>query len=99
MRPVLVVNLIFAGAVVIFVGAQVPHEFELARQGAINELLEFKATIWSVCELVVLAASLFAFRGGLMARIAWLGFAGNFAPSLLAALFVLTFEFKCCGLL
>jgi hypothetical protein len=57
-------------------------------------------TIWSSFELVTLVASALALRAWLPAKIvAWIGFAGNFLLSLLAGLFVLTFEFQCCGYL
>ena len=100
MGPVLVVNLLFGAIALIFAGPQIPREIELARMGAIDKLIEFKATLWSLFELVALIASAIAFRGGLSAKtVAWIGFAGNFALSVLAALFALTFEFKCCGYL
>jgi hypothetical protein len=90
--------LLFAAIALIFAGPQIPREIELARMGAIDRLIEFKATLWSLFELVALIASAIAFRGGLSAKtVAWIGFAGNFALSVLAALIAQTFEFKCCG--
>ena len=100
MRPVLVANLIFAISVLQFVLRYLPGEFAYIGSGAASELFDYKNTILATFETVTLLASLLAFRGGLAAMvIAWVGFAGNAVLSALAALFALTFKFKCCGYL
>ena len=93
--PVLVVNLVFAGVTLVFLAPQLPHEITYVLSGGPTELLDYKVTIGSVTELIVLLSSALAFRGILAAKIlAGIGFAWNFALSLLVLLFALTFEFK-----
>jgi hypothetical protein len=100
MRPVLIVNLLFAVGILAFVVPYLPQELASIRAGEATELFDYKNAILTAFETATLLASAFALRGALFAEIiAWFGFAGNFALSLLAMLFVLTFEFKCCGYL
>jgi hypothetical protein len=100
MAPVLVVNLLLAVAVLIFVLSYLPDEIADIRAGDATELFDYKNSILTVFELVTLIASAVAFRGGVAAKtFAWIGFAGNFALSVLVVQFALTLEFKCCGYL
>ena len=100
MRAVLVVNLMFAVGILWSVAAYVPSEVIFARSDPDSDWFDYKNTILTVFEAVTFSASLLAFRVAAAAKIVtWAGFAGNFALSLLAALFALTFEFKCCGYL
>jgi hypothetical protein len=100
MRPILVANLLFAAAVLIFVVPQLPEELRYIRAGEATELFDCKNTILTAVELTTLVASVLAWCGFFAGKIvAWIGFAGNFALSLMAMQFVLTFKFKCCGYL
>jgi hypothetical protein len=100
MRPVLLINLLFAVGVLIFVVPNVPEEVSDIRFGMTSEFFDYKNVVLTLFEAVTLSSSALAFRGWLPAKIvAWLGFFGNFLLSLLAVLFALTFEFKCCGYL
>jgi hypothetical protein len=100
MWQVLLVNLICAAAVLYLVVPYLPGEIAFIREGEASELLDYKNTILTAFETVSLLASGFAWRGVLLGKIiAWIGFAGNFMLSLAAALFFMTFEFKCCGYL
>jgi hypothetical protein len=86
-RPVLAVNILFALGMLIGAGQLIREEPSLGLS-------------LCVAELVVLAGSALGFRGWLSAKIiAWIGFAVHFTLSLATLLFVLTFEFKCCGYL
>jgi hypothetical protein len=68
------------------------------RAGDAVELFDYKNTILTALELATLAASVTAWRGWLPGRVAaWVGFGGNLLLSIAAALFFMTFEFKCCG--
>jgi hypothetical protein len=87
MRPVLAVNILFALGMLIGASQLIREE-------------PFLGLSLCVAELVVLTGSAFGFRGWLSAKIiAWIGFAVHFTLSLAVMLFVLTFEFKCCGYL
>jgi hypothetical protein len=98
--PVLIVNLLLAVAVLLFALSYLPDEIADIRAGDATELFDYKSSILTVFETVTLIASGLAFRRGLTAKtLAWVGFAGNFALSVLVVLFALTFEFKCCGYL
>lgn len=98
MRPVLIVNLVFASWVLWSVAANVPHEIAFAWSDPDSGWFDYKDTILTAFETPTFLASLLAFRGLTAAKIvAWLGFAGNFAISVWAL--TLTFEFKCCGYL
>ena len=100
LAPVLVINLLFAGGTLVVLGPQLPTEITYLLSGAPTELLDYKVTIGCVTELIVLLCSALAFRGAIAAKIvAGVGFAWNFALTLLVLLFALTFEFKCCGYL
>jgi hypothetical protein len=100
MRPALVVNFVFAAGVLWSAAPYVVSEVTFALSDPDSDLLDYKNTVLTGFEGVTVLASLLAFRGPVAARVvAWLGFAGNFALSLAAALFALTFEFKCCGYL
>ena len=100
MWPVLLVNLIGAAAVLWLVVPYLPGEIAYIREGEPTELSDYKNTILTAFEAVTLTASGFAWRGVLLGKIiAWIGFAGNFMLSLAAALFFMTFTFKCCGYL
>ena len=100
MRPVLLLNLFFAAGVLVFVAPYLPQEIAYIRSGAATEAFDYKNVILTAFEGATAIASLLAFRGLLLGKIvAWMGFAGNFGLSLIAALFVLTFEMKCCGYL
>jgi hypothetical protein len=100
MRPVLLVNLICAAAVLYLVVPYLPGEIAFIREGEANELFDYKNTILTAFETIAVIASVFAWRGVLVAKIiAWIRFAGNFILSLAAALFFMTFKFKCCGYL
>jgi hypothetical protein len=100
MWPVLLVNLICAAAVLYLVVPYLPGEIAFIREGEASELLDYKNTILTAFETIAVIASAFAWRGALLGKIiAWMGFAGNFMLSLAAALFFMTFEFKCCGYL
>jgi hypothetical protein len=100
MWPALAVNFVFAAGVLWSVAPYVVSEVTFALSDPDSDLLDYKNTILTVFESVTALGSLLAFRNLMAARIvAWLGFAGNFGLSLAAALFALTFEFKCCGYL
>jgi len=100
MRPVLLVNLLCAAAVLYLVVPYLRGEIAFIREGAASELFDYKNTILAVFETVSLIGSAFAWWGALWGKIiAWIGFAGNFILSLAAALFFMTFKFKCCGYL
>jgi hypothetical protein len=100
MRPILIVNLLFAAAVLILVVPQLPEELRYILAGEASEPFDCKNTILTAVELTTLGASVLAWCGFFAGKIvAWIGFAGDFALSLLAALFVATFQFKCCGYL
>jgi hypothetical protein len=100
MRPVLLVNLICAAAVLYLVVPYLPGEIAFIREGEARELFDYKNTILTAFETIAVSASAFAWRGALLGKIiAWLGFVGNFMLSLAAALFFMTFKFKCCGYL
>ena len=100
MWPALVVNLVFAAGVLLSVAPYVASEITFAWSDPDADVMDYKNTVLTGFETVTALASLIAFRGLLAAKvIAWLGFAGNFVLSLLALLFALTFEFKCCGYL
>ena len=98
MRPVLIVNFLFAGGVLWSVAASVPSEFAFAWSDPDSGWFDYKNTILTIFETMTFLASLLAFRRLRAAKIvAWFGFAGNLG----VAVFVLTltFEFKCCGYL
>ncbi len=100
MRPVLLVNLICAVAVLYLVVPYLPGEIAFIRGGETSELFDYKNTILTAFETVLLLGSAFAWCGALLGKvIAWIGFAGNFMLSLAAALCFMTFKFKCCGYL
>jgi hypothetical protein len=100
MWPVLLVNLLCAVGVLWLVVPYLPGEIAFIREGEASELFDYKSTILTAFETVTLLASGFAWRGMLLGNVlAWIGFAGNFALSLAAALFFMTFKFKCCGYL
>ena len=100
MRPVLVVNLLFALGILVFVWPYLPSEVVYIWHGGAAELFDYKNSILTAFALATLAAAVSAWRGWRPAKIvAWVGFAGNFALSLMALQFVLTFKFKCCGYL
>ena len=100
MRPVLLVNLLCAAAVLYLVMPYLPGEITFIREGEASELFDYKNTILAVFETIAVIASAFAWCGALWGKIiAWIGFAGNFVLSLVAALFFMTFKFKCCGYL
>ena len=100
MRPVLLVNLLCAAAVLYLVLPYLRGEIAFIREGEASELFDYKNTILTVFETVSLIGSGFAWWGALWGKIiAWIGFAGNFMLSLVAALFFMTFKFKCCGYL
>jgi hypothetical protein len=100
MAPVLIVNLLFGAAVLAFVVPYLPNELAYIRSGGASELFDYKNAIVTAFEIVTLLVSALAFRGALPAKIgAWIGFAGNFALSLFAVVFALTFKFTCCGYL
>ena len=100
MRPVLLVNLLCAAAVLYLVVPYLPGEIAFIREGEASELFDYKNTILTAFETVSLIGSAFAWWGALWGKIiAWIGFAGNFILSLAAALFFMTFKFKCCGYL
>jgi len=100
MGPALSVNLVFAAGVLWSVAAYVPSEVTFAWSDPDSDWFDYKNTILTAFETATLLASLLAFRGPATMRIAaWIGFVGNFALSVVAALFALTFEFKCCGYL
>ncbi len=100
MRPILVVNLLFAAGISVFVWPYLADEIAYIWRGRATELFDYKNSILAVFGLAMVAASVFAWRGWRPAEIAaWIGFAGNFVLSLMAIQFVLTFKFKCCGYL
>jgi hypothetical protein len=100
MWPVLLVNLLFVAAVLFVVLPYLPGEVAYIREGEASELFDYKNVILTAFESVTLLASVLAFCGVLLGKIvAWIGFGGNFALSILAIQFSLTFEFKCCGYL
>ena len=100
MWPALVVNFVFAAGVLWSVAPYVVSEVTFAWSDPDADLFDYKNTILTSFEAMTVLGSLLAFRDLLAARIAaWLGFAGNFALSVVAAVFALTFEFKCCGYL
>jgi hypothetical protein len=100
MRPILVVNVLFGLAVLAFVWPYLPDELVDIRAGDAVELFDYKNTILTALELATLAASVTAWRGWLPGRVAaWVCFGGNLLLSIAAALFFMTFEFKCCGYL
>jgi hypothetical protein len=100
MHPVLLVNLLCAVAVLLLVVPYLPGEVAFIREGEASELFDYRNTLLTVFETAALIASPFAWRGALLGKIvAWTGFAGNFLLSVAAALFFLTFKFKCCGYL
>jgi hypothetical protein len=100
MGPVLLVNLLCAAAVLYLVVPYLPGEIAFIREGEASELLDYKNTILTAFETTAVIGSAFAWRGALLGKIiAWIGFAGNFMLSLAAALFFMTFTFKCCGYL
>ncbi|HEU0216677.1 MAG TPA: hypothetical protein VFQ90_08450 [Stellaceae bacterium] len=100
MRPVLMVNLLCAIAVLCFVVPYLPGEIGFIGEGEASELFDYKNTILTAFEAVTLIGSAFAWWGALWGKIiAWIGFAGNCMLSLVAALFFMTFKFKCCGYL
>jgi hypothetical protein len=100
MWPALIVNFVFAAGVLWSVAPYVGSEVAFAWSDPDSDWFDYKNTILTVFEGVTVLASLLAFRGPVAARIiAWLGFAGNFALSLAAAVLAFTFEFKCCGYL
>ena len=98
--PALIVNLVFAAGVLWSVVPYVASEVSFAWSDRDSDLFDYKNSILTGFETVTVLASLLAFRELLAAKIvAWLGFAGNFALSVIAAVFALTFDFKCCGYL
>jgi len=103
MRPVLLVNLLCAVAVLYLVVPYLPGEIAFIRKGEASEaseLFDYKNTILAAFETISLIGSAFAWWGALWGKIiAWIGFTGNFILSLAAALFFMTFKFKCCGYL
>jgi hypothetical protein len=100
MWPALVVNMLFAVGVLWSIASYVPSEVAFARSDPGSDWFDYKNSILTGFEGVTALASLLAFRDPVAVKIvAWLGFAGNFALSLIAAVFALTFEFKCCGYL
>ena len=100
MMPVLLVNLVTAIVVLQFVLPYLPAEIRDIRAGNAVELFDYKNVILTVFEGLTLIASGLAWRGVVWGKIiAWLGFAGNFTLSVAAAVFFMTFKFKCCGYL
>jgi len=100
MWPVLLVNLVCAAAVLIFVLPYLPGEVAYFREEPTSDPFDYKNSILTVFEAITVSASAFAFFGFIAGKIvAWIGFAGNFVLGIVAALFFLTFEFKCCGYL
>ena len=98
MWPVLGVNFVFAVGVLWSVVSSVPSEIAFAWSDPDSGWFDYKNTILTVFETVILLASLLAFSGLRAAKIvAWLGFAGNFG--LMVFVLTLKFEFKCCGYL
>ena len=98
--PVLVVNLVAAIVVLQFAVPYLPAEIRDIRAGNAVELFDYKNVILTVFEGLTLIASGLAWRGVVWGKIiAWLGFAGNFTLSVAAAVFFMTFKFKCCGYL
>jgi hypothetical protein len=100
MWPVLSLNLLLGAAVLWLVVPYLAGEVAYIREGEASELFDYKSTILTAFEGVTLVASGFAAWGVRPGKIvAWLGFAGNFVLSMAAALFFLSFKFKCCGYL
>ncbi len=100
MQPVLVVNLAFAAAVLLFIAPTLPDEIAVLRTGASGDLLDYQGLIWGCAEAILVVASVLAFRGAWPAMvIAWIGFSAHLLSTLAALAFFLTFEFKCCGYL
>ena len=100
MCPVLFVNFLLVIGVLLIVLPDLSGEIAYIREGEASELFDYKSTILTAFESVTFIASVIALRGLLLAKIvAWIGFAGNFALSFAAMLFLWTFEFKCCGYL
>ena len=98
--PILLVNVVFALVMLQFALRYLPDEIADIRAGDAVELFDYKNVILTVFEGVTLIASGLAWRGVFLGKVAaWLGFAGNFALSLVAALFFMTFKFTCCGYL
>jgi len=99
-RPVLIVNLLFAAGILWSVAGYVPGEVSFAWSDPDSDLFDYKNTIMAAFEGAVLLASPIVFWNVTVAKIAaWIGFAGNFALSLFAVWFSFFFEFKCCGYL
>jgi hypothetical protein len=93
MWPVLLVNLLWAAAVLNLVLPYLSGEIAYIREGEATELSDYKNTILTAFQTATLIASGFALWGLRSGKIvAWLGFAGNFVLSLGAAWFFLTFK-------
>ena len=95
MGPLLVVNLLFAALELYFVAPQVPQELSIARSWGSTDWADYKMTIWSAFELATFVASALAWGGFVLAKIvAWVGFAGNFALSLVTMLSIIKFAIR-----
>lgn len=100
MGPLLTINLLLAALELYFATPQLPQELSAARLWGSTDWFDYKVTIWSGFELATFVASLFAWGGFILARVvAWIGFAGNFALSVAAMLFIFKFAITCCGYL
>ncbi|HTZ35314.1 MAG TPA: hypothetical protein VMB84_04765 [Stellaceae bacterium] len=98
--PALLVNFVFAAGMLWSVAPYAPSEVSFAWSDPDSGWFDYKSTILTGFEAASFVASLLALRGRMAATVvAWVGFAGNFALSLVALLFAFTFEFKCCGYL
>jgi hypothetical protein len=100
MWVVLLINLLFGAAVLIYLAPSVPVEWSHVASGEASELVDYKVPLVCLFELVVLVAAGLRLCGRRVpGAVIWSGFAINFCFSLLVLVYAFTFEFRCCGYL
>jgi hypothetical protein len=99
-RAILVTNLVIAGAVLVYWLPRLPVELSGIASRESSDILDNKVPLLCLFELALLIVSGLGLAGiRVPAVIVWVGFAANFAASLLFLVFAFTFEFRCCGYL
>ena len=101
-HAVMVINILFASGVLAYWAIHVPREIRFSISVGSTEIVDYKTVVFCLIEVGALlsaALGLFRKRAPAVLLMIWIGFGINFALSILALVFVVTFEFRCCGYL
>jgi hypothetical protein len=99
---VMAVNILFGSGVLVYWAIHLPTEIRFLISARSTEIVDYKTVVFCLIEIGVLlsaAFGLFRKRALIAVVMIWIGFATNFTVSVLALVFVLTFNFRCCGYL